>query len=498
MEKVSQKIEDVVQNTFNRLEIQFTKQELEKRDLRQNISHLQCAFDNLPAIAAIIGTDYRFIRCNLSFCNFLGYEEYELIGKPISHITYPEDIENGISELIAGSASVFTLKKRFLKKDGSLVWGEITMTMALGSNNRPLYFLPVINNINDREISEKRLIKSEERYKRITEGLTDYLYTVIIKNGKAIKTLHNDACKSVTGYSPKEFRKDQFLWLNMVVPEDRELVSERVSSIISGDYIPTIELRIIHKDGTIRWISDTAIPKYDSDGILVSYDGVIKNIGTKKLAETYGEIFRDILQVQKDPLDIPAFLSRIAYIIKEKTGFDNVGIRLKEANDFPYIAHTGFSKDYLKTENSIVSNKPDNNSLYSNNEIITLDCKCGQVLSGKIEKNNPSFTKGGSWWTNTESEKSSSELKLFTRDTCLKNCYVSLALIPIKAIEKNIGLIQLCDRSKGRFSLETVEILEVIASHIGMSLMLKQAESKFTESEKQFKKIVKARSVHYS
>jgi PAS domain S-box-containing protein len=142
-----------------------------------------------------------------------------------------------------------------------------------------------IRDITARKESEDALEESEKRYKRIIENLTDYLYTVKIKDGTVIETIHNDACKVITGYSPEDFYKDPYLWINMIVPDDRELVAARFYKILKGQDLPPLEHRIISKDGKIRWISDTIIPKYNANGTLVSYDGVIKEITERKQAE---------------------------------------------------------------------------------------------------------------------------------------------------------------------------------------------------------------------
>jgi len=138
----------------------------------------------------------------------------------------------------------------------------------------------------ERSKFEQKLIESEERYRRITDSLTDYLYTVIVENGKAVKTLHNYACLAVTGYTPLEFNNDPYLWINMVVPEEREQIANRFSEILAGKELQnSIEHRIICKNGKIKWVKDTTIPKYDEKGQIVSYDGVIKDITDIKLSE---------------------------------------------------------------------------------------------------------------------------------------------------------------------------------------------------------------------
>lgn len=131
----------------------------------------------------------------------------------------------------------------------------------------------------------RELLESENRYRRITEGLMDYQYSVRVENGHPLETRQSPTCATVTGYTTEEFAADPYLWFRMIAPEDRELVQEHVRQILMGKDIPPIEHRICRKDGEIRWVSDTVILFKDAAGNLLSYDGVIKDITERKRAE---------------------------------------------------------------------------------------------------------------------------------------------------------------------------------------------------------------------
>jgi PAS domain S-box-containing protein len=139
--------------------------------------------------------------------------------------------------------------------------------------------------IAERKRAQEALQESEERYRRITEGLSDYLYTVYVRDGRVVDTLHNQACVAVTGYSPGDFMRDRRLWINMVPEEERDSVLDHGEKVLSGKDMPGIEHHIMRKDGEMRWVSDTPIRKLDSSGVLVSYDGVVKDITDRKRAE---------------------------------------------------------------------------------------------------------------------------------------------------------------------------------------------------------------------
>jgi PAS domain S-box-containing protein len=133
--------------------------------------------------------------------------------------------------------------------------------------------------------TEQALRESEARYRRITEGLTDYQYTVRVADGRAVETTQSPACASVTGYTAEEHAANPYLWIQLVTPEDRDRVREHARRILAGEAVPAIEHRIVRKDGAVRWVSDAAIPHKDASGRLLSYDGVVSDITDRKRAE---------------------------------------------------------------------------------------------------------------------------------------------------------------------------------------------------------------------
>lgn len=130
-----------------------------------------------------------------------------------------------------------------------------------------------------------KLRKSEERYRRITSALTDYVFTAYVENNRVVRTTHGPACISVTGYSEDEYAADPYLWHNMILEEDCERVKEHASQILAGNDPGPLEHRIRRKDGEIRWISNTPVLHHDSSGALTAYDGLIKDITERVKSE---------------------------------------------------------------------------------------------------------------------------------------------------------------------------------------------------------------------
>jgi len=127
--------------------------------------------------------------------------------------------------------------------------------------------------------------ESEQRYKRLLASVTDYVYSVMVEDGLAVATTHGPGCEAVTGYASEEFETDQTLWYEMIHEEDRPAVLEQATRILRGEEPPPLEHRIIHKNGTERWIRNTTVPRKDAQGRLAAYDGLVYDITERKQAE---------------------------------------------------------------------------------------------------------------------------------------------------------------------------------------------------------------------
>ncbi|MFZ3045035.1 MAG: histidine kinase dimerization/phosphoacceptor domain -containing protein [Desulfatirhabdiaceae bacterium] len=213
---------------------------------------------------------------------------------------------------------------------------------------------------------------------------------------------------------------------------------------------------------------------------------ICEDITGRRRTRAYQELGREILQILNEPGDLQNSIQRVLTALKAWTDFDAVGIRLEDGDDFTYSVQKGFSRDFLLTENTLVERAADGGVCRDKDGNVRLECTCGLVISGKTDPTNPLFTPGGSCWTNDSSMlldiPSDADPRLHPRNQCIHHGYASVALIPIRNQDRNVGLIQFNDRRKGCFTLDTVELLEGIASHIGAALMRKHAEKNLRAS----------------
>lgn len=133
--------------------------------------------------------------------------------------------------------------------------------------------------------AEEAARQSEERYRQLLASVTDYIYTVRLRNGVVVETSHGPGCLAVTGYRPQEYANDPDLWHRMVHPDDTAAVVANAAEMMHGKVPPRIEHRIFHCDGTIRWVRNQRVPHHTTDAELAGYDGLVSDITSRKEAE---------------------------------------------------------------------------------------------------------------------------------------------------------------------------------------------------------------------
>lgn len=165
------------------------------------------------------------------------------------------------------------------------------------------------------------LDESEQRYSRLLRYLTDYIYTVRIENNKAVDTYHGPGCVAVTGYTSEDYLTDPDLWYRMVHEEDKAAALEQANKALAGIEVKPLEHRIIHRDGSVRWVRNSIVLSKDNKGKVLSYDGLINDITEIKKAEELTEIKqRQLIQADK-MVSLGTMVTGIAHEINNPNNF---------------------------------------------------------------------------------------------------------------------------------------------------------------------------------
>jgi PAS domain S-box-containing protein len=256
--------------------IDITERKKAEERLLESELRSRSTFDQSPVGSVIVGLDKGFIRVNPAFCKFLGYSENELIGKSISEITHPEDIGIGMQEmksLVEGKESSSIVQKRYIRKDGSIVWGEVSISLGHDANNKPLCFLPIIQDITERK-------KAEDELRKLSRALEQSPDSILITNTQGEIEYVNPALQKLSGYSSEELiGKNPRIFKSGETPI--EIYKQLWDTITSG-LVWEGELQNKNKNGELFWESATISPVTDSLGNTTHYLAIRKDITEQK------------------------------------------------------------------------------------------------------------------------------------------------------------------------------------------------------------------------
>lgn len=227
---------------------EITARKRMEEELRERETLFRMTFDQSPIGAAMVGLDYRFLRVNAMLCQITGYAPEELLTFDFPAITHPDDLEADVvatHQLVAGSIDYHTIDKRYIRKDGQIVWAHLFSRLVHDAQGNPLYFLALIEDITQRK-------RVEEAYRNLVDHSLQGL--IILQDGYAV--FANAAMEQIHGYPPEELlamSPDEIL--DLIHPDDLPWVQERMQELLSGYPIaPRNEHRIVRKDGAIRWV----------------------------------------------------------------------------------------------------------------------------------------------------------------------------------------------------------------------------------------------------
>jgi len=447
----------------------------------------QAAIDSLPGLFYLIDQEGHFLRWNKNFEILSGYSADEI--SHMSPLDFFEEAERNIiaeriqSVFLKGEADI---EAKFVSKNKSqtpyFLIGELVLFAG-----KPCLIGTGID-ITERKQAEQELRENQELLSLFVRQSPVYTFIKEVTPTESRVLQASDNFEQMTGIpGPKMIGRT----MGELFPP------EFAAQITADDWAVVSNGTVLKQDEDLngRHYSTIKFPIVQGTRTLLA--GYTIDITERKQAEAYREMGREVLQRLNEPGDLQDSIQLVLAALKTHTGFDAVGIRLQDGDDFPYFVQEGFSKDFLLTENTLIERAADGGVCRDKNGNVRLECTCGLVISGKTDPANPYFTQGGSCWSNDKAGTPFQDTRLHPRDRCLHDGFQSVALVPIRSKDRIVGLIQLNDRREGRLTLDTVEILEGIAAHIGAALMRKQAEGELNKSRQDFKKLFDDAPVGY-
>ena len=156
--------------------------------LRDSEALFRSLYENSALGIVFADKDAKFIKVNTKFCELLGYSELELVGKKFNKFTHPEDAEmqmNMALETVEKKEQSFHLEKRYIHKNGSIVWASIAMSFIFDQSQNFKYLIGIIEDITDKRKAISALKESEALQKAVLNSLPDLKFH-LNKNGQLI------------------------------------------------------------------------------------------------------------------------------------------------------------------------------------------------------------------------------------------------------------------------------------------------------------------------
>jgi len=195
------------------------------------------------------------IYVNQTFCDMLGYSQDELQNKKWQEITPQEEISavnEQLEPLLKGQKISTRFEKRYICKDGSHIWADVSVSLQPGLRGTQPYFITTILDITQRKQLEKTLQESNEKLSKVLETETVGVMFWDLTTG--LMTAANDTFLKMMGYSQKDVEARELTWQKLTPLEYHEISLAEISKFQVTGRVGPYEKEYIRKDGTRKWL----------------------------------------------------------------------------------------------------------------------------------------------------------------------------------------------------------------------------------------------------
>jgi PAS domain S-box-containing protein len=255
--------------------------------LRESEGRFRTIFENAGAGITLVDKQGHPIKCNAMFEKMLGYTEEELRSMVFTEFTHPDDIQADWTlyrELVDGQRDRYELEKRYIKKDGRVMWGQLIVSRVKGKDGAFAdYHVGMVEDITERKRAEQALQRSESylaEAQRLTHTGSWAFNPATAKNNYWSEEMFRIfAVDSQRGLPTSET-----FW-NRVHPEDRDSVYKMFENAAREKTEYEHDHRIVLPDGTVKHIHAIGHPVFNTAGEIVEFVGTSIDVTERKRAE---------------------------------------------------------------------------------------------------------------------------------------------------------------------------------------------------------------------
>ena len=246
--------------------------------------------------------DGKYMQMNQKYCDIVGYSDAELLSKSFAEVTYPDDLvidNDNTRRLLSGEIQTFVIEKRYIRKDGQIVWTNLAVSLARDILGEPQYYIGVIQDISDRKIAEQNLQSERLRLQVALEAAEMGTWESNMDTG-----YWSERTEAIFGYAPRTFPGDRESFLKLVYADDQERVFNALAHSLTTQSPYKVEYRINHLHGEIRWVAVNGKVVQDQWGSGLRIIGVALDITERKQAEESIRVSQEKLQKERLRLQI--------------------------------------------------------------------------------------------------------------------------------------------------------------------------------------------------
>ncbi len=214
----------------------------------------------------------RWLRVNRKMCAMTGYSADELLGMRVSELTHPDDRQKDWEEferVVRGEAPDYHLENRYVRKDGTVAWVNVNMTLLRDAAGQPVRTMAAIEDITERK-------RAEESHARLATAVEQSVETIVITDGSGAILYTNPAFEKTSGYTCAEA-----LGQNPRILKSGKHDGEfyrRMWAVLCGGEVWSGRLINKKKDGTLYEEDATISPLRDPAGKVVNYVAVKRDV----------------------------------------------------------------------------------------------------------------------------------------------------------------------------------------------------------------------------
>ncbi|MBB4635557.1 PAS domain S-box protein [Longimicrobium terrae] len=251
--------------------------------LRESEARFRAMFQNSAIGICVTSPDMRVMECNPAMAAMLGRDRDGLRGTSFAEFTHPADRAENVQRLNAvkrGEADHYTLEKRYLRPDGSVVWARLTASAVRDAASTLQYLIVMVEDVTEAHDALRAVREGEARFRDIASNVRD-IFWIASATGEMLYV--SPAVQRILGLPAAEMIADPARIITLIHPEDRRKVGRPIEERLVGE--TTREYRIVRGDGQMRWIRDRSFPARGADGVL-RLVGIAEDITERREAES--------------------------------------------------------------------------------------------------------------------------------------------------------------------------------------------------------------------